>query len=367
MKIGILTFHRADNYGAVLQNYALVESLKKLNQEVYTIDFRTDVIEKQYNVKVFPKSTKNIVKWIYKLIISLLTYNKHRTRKESFNTFRDKNINMTKSYYSSEMTEELLGFDAYITGSDQVWNEKIIKDENIEIYTLGFVNNFPKISYAASAGSCQYISAKMIEYISKLSSILVREKELKEFLIEKQSNQVKVVMDPVFLLSQELWKSKLSNENKSKNYILLYFIDSNINSTIKIAKDIAKLRSKKIIYPVDYNKKLLFNGKCALEKGPFEFIELIQNADFVVASSFHAVAFSIIFEKNFIVIPHEKTGRRILDLLTNLGLSQRIVLSYEDYLKKKDSLNNIDYTLIRKKIDCLRSDSLESLKKALNI
>ena len=128
MKIGIITFHRADNYGALLQTYGLQEAVRKLGHDVEIIDYRCDAIENAYVYKKIPKLRKKIVKWLFDLLIRNPKKNNKRDRCQSF---RKKYLHMTDSVKTIEERKTIQkSFDVIITGSDQIWNSKITKGKD---------------------------------------------------------------------------------------------------------------------------------------------------------------------------------------------------------------------------------------------
>ena len=364
MKIGILTFHRADNYGAVLQNYALQETLQTIGEQPVTIDYRTSNIERWYQVKIFEKRG-GVLYRLKNTIWNIYRYNQSIKRKKAFEHFRNKMLNVSEEVNKGNIEQVCDEFDIFICGSDQVWNENIIGLEDIDIYSLKFAKNKYKASYAASAGVTDSISEALLERIGELNYITVRETTLSRFL-HKKGLDVVTVCDPVFLISRTDWCKKVGNvkyRNNRAPYLFLYYIDSHRKETCQIARYIAHQRNLKIVYPTAKCKYTLGLGNCVYDEGPFEFILDIINADYVVASSFHAIAFSILFHKEFVVVLHDTTGERVKDLLEKVGLQERIVKGADDFKKREQSFRNIDY----KKVDTILADwkksSLLELRK----
>ncbi|WP_455617471.1 polysaccharide pyruvyl transferase family protein [Eisenbergiella sp.] len=365
MKIGILTFQRANNYGAMLQNYALKTVLERANPAwlVETIDYRCWEIEKNYEVHLLPRNALYRLSAIKSLFLNILNYRLEITRKYRFAVFRNK-LNLGDEIIKQTLDKLQEMYDIVICGSDQVWNIEIIGEDNVDVYNLNIIDTLIKASYAASAGSASNLTKKMIVGIRNLCCVSVREQSLYEVL-KKNGIKSKVVCDPVFLLQSYEWealKEPLSSRQKSK-YLFLYYIDSRRIEAMKIASSIRKKYRYKVVYPVPRTKdSIKYGGRCVYDASPQKFLSLLANAEIVVASSFHAVAFSIIFEKQFIVIPHEKTGSRVIDLLVKFDLQDRIVNSYEEYIRHEKELNtSINYSMIRQKINKWRYESLEYL------
>lgn len=364
MKIGILTFHRADNYGAILQNYALQNILTLSGFQAVTIDYRSRNIEKWYQIRIIERNG-GVLHCIKGTLLNCYNYTQSVKRKKAFDYFRKRMLLISNSVDQNSIKQILDDYDIFICGSDQVWNEKIIGKEDVKVYSLQFVEHKYKASYAASAGSTKYLSKEILSDISKLNYITVRETSLSNFLMKKKINAVPVC-DPVFLMDKVQWSTILEplvQKHNLNSYLLLYYIESHRKETCQIAKYIAKRKGLKIIYPSRKCKDSLGVGKCVYDDGPFEFVSDIAHADFVVASSFHAVAFSIIFHKEFVVILHDTTGDRVKDLLEKVGLEERIITGIEDYEDKENSFKLIDYSKVDSMLTEWRNYSLTELMK----
>ena len=174
---------------------------------------------------------------------------------------------------------------------------------------------------------------------------------------------VKVVLDPVFLLTAKEWEEYLIDRYKfNKDYILAYYLQKN-EVYNNLLDEISKKNNLKIVN-FERRKKgnnILFNCYTA---GPLDFVSLIKNSRTVVTSSFHTVVFSIIFHKDFFVVPHSETGSRVVSLLQQLDLTDRIITNNEQ-LKNIDYSKKIDWKNVDKKLDVLRQDSFNWLVKAI--
>ena len=225
MKIGIVTFHRAWNYGAKLQAYALQKRLNN-NYETTILDYRCERIERQYYSRStgILASLKTCAKWIIRYPIMRV----HHLRKLKYKKFDYEYFLTNSKIYTPENIETANGdFDAFVAGSDQIWNTDITdKDMN---YFLAFAPSNKRFSYAASFGGKQFDPQERKEianYLENFQSILVREKTGKDFLESLNiSPEIDVVLDPVFLLSREEWIEEFSLKDKRKEkYILVYLV-----------------------------------------------------------------------------------------------------------------------------------------------
>lgn len=350
--VAIITFHTADNYGAVLQNYALQKAIIQLGSVPITIDYQCFEINKVYRIHFYFSSLKAFIS-------STLNINGSIKRKKRFKAFRNAFIKRTSPCDADTIEKIGEKYDVYITGSDQVWNIDIIDKNNINAYTLGFVKNHTRCSYAASAGEGVIYDKEILSKLKDLDMITVREKSLHDYL-NAIGIKSSIVCDPVFLITQDKW-STLLLKNRRNNYLFMYYLDSQSTLCEKIANMISKERKLSICSTAKINKRNILNKYKAYSDGPQEFLSDIYYSNFVVASSFHATAFAIIFEKDFVSVLHKKTGSRVKDLLEYLGLQDRIIADENDF--SINLLTPIDYKRVNSKLAEWRSESLKILKE----
>lgn len=365
-KIGTVTFHNAHNYGAMLQAYALQEILSKENK-VSIINYRNNLIDNQY--KLFRPFSKDIIKSAKNFVGDLIKYSTNKKRFDKFNSFMTDNLNLSKEYKNKEdLFSENLDYDVMITGSDQVWNPGIV-GELSDVYTLNFgKDNIKKVSYAASVGNAKLIENNKEEFkakISKIDNISVREKDAQNELTKVIEKTVEVVLDPTLLLTQEEWNEKIKNcKEEKEKYILAYVVEKD-EEYIKILNELSEKTGLKVIHfskrNVGYNNVL----RNAYTDGPFEFVNLIKNAEYVIATSFHATVFSVIFNKKFFIIPHKTTGARVTNLLNLLKIENRTCRTLEEF-KKIDYNFKTDWKKVNKLLEYERNKSLDWLNKAIN-
>ena len=326
-KIGILTFHDADNLGAVLQAYALKTVIEKdCGAVAEIIDYKCNKItETKYVQK--GSGLKNLIKYIP---VSVYYYIKRR----SFMKFRNGKLGCSEASYTKENIKKTESdYDIFITGSDQIWNPECSGDDYT--YLLDFVSdNSKKYSYAASIGNYDISKAgsKWLELIKDYSGISVRENSAYEQLEACGISNVKVHADPVMLLSQEDWKSVMSEPIIKEKYVLVYMVLPDVN-VMKKATEYAKKHNCKVIS----NKTSL---EFILHNSPSEFLSWIYNADYVFTNSFHGTAFSLILNKKFFSDTEMVGGginKRVVDLLEAAKTDNSIELmknSALEYLKE---------------------------------
>lgn len=363
MKIGIITFHNAHNYGAMLQAFALSKKLKENKTlEIKIINYYNYKIYKQY--KIIRPFCKNPLRLLKRLYEDITNYNLKKKRYKNFNIFITTKCKLSNKTFSKEETEkECNDYDVLITGSDQVWNPQIVGQLS-DIYTLNFgKKQIKRISYAASVGDPMQINLKKDEFFEKLSLldfISVREVETQNKLSEIIKKPIEVVLDPTLLIEKEDWDKEIENiPSEKEKYILAYVIEPD-EEYFKIVNDLSIKTGLKVIHFGIKNKGYKYVLKSAYTEGPLEFVNYIKNAEFVVATSFHATVFSIIFNKKFWIIPHRKTGGRVTNLLDKLNISSRAISSFDDFTKKNYD-ENIDYDKTNIILEEERKKSIEWL------
>lgn len=340
-QVGIINYHRALNYGAVLQAYALQQSLFNLGYDNAIIDYNSPAIKKQYKLK-FPSSVKNI-----KFNLAYLLRIKRAVR---FKKFRKNNLVMTKQCNIKSIDNYGSLFKNVIVGSDQVWN---LPTNNFDLnYLLKFVNSASKkISYAASMGKSTVSESEVKAFTNNLkefSHISVREQKAKELLSGLYKQDISVHLDSVFLLDKSNWKSIIGKAPNEK-YVLVYQLIKS-ETLLKYARELAKTYNCKIFIISKSLSGSLYNKNGIIDKsncGPQEFLSLLYYAEHVVTNSFHGTAFSVIFNKKFNVefVKSADVNSRFTNILSKFKLEDRIL---EPNKKIQTDFN--DYTEINLKI-----------------
>ncbi|WP_406683885.1 polysaccharide pyruvyl transferase family protein [Seonamhaeicola sp. MEBiC1930] len=367
MKIKTITCHEVYNHGASLQEYALLKYLQNSGHDAETIHYKPHYLSNHFNL--FRVSNgfykKNIVlKFIY-LTIKLPTRLKSLKRKKSFDNFSKLYIKSTSKLYktNADLKTNIPEADAYICGSDQIWNSFFDNGKDPAFY-LDFVpNNKLKISYAASFAIDELeesIKHFVKEKISRLNAISVRESSGINILNNLGIQNCTQVLDPVFLLDKENWLPLMSNNKEPKPYVFVYDFDSN-----PLIKQMAlKLKKEHNWNIVTVNENINYANKNYFLKGPDIFLSLVYNASFVISNSFHAVAFSIIFQKDFVVFNRlYKINTRMRDMLDSIGLRQLLML--DENMVNKHKINNINYKITQTHLDNLKQTSKQFLENAL--
>lgn len=357
MKIGILTFHCAHNYGAVLQCYATQEFLRGKGYDVEVINYRPYYLLRPYQLFNYRRVLcKNPIRLIKKFIQELLLFPVRYKRWCAFEGFINEQLQL-----GSIVTNKSLPKDCgvYLIGSDQVWNPKITNGfDDVYFGQFPFAKAMKRyVAYAASMEAKKLEDEEISFYKSRLSNfdaISVREKELLSLLQVHVDQPIKQVLDPTLMVSSDLW-DKLSSKKKIKGkYVVVYQVRNNKN-TLRIANYIANQLNAKVVVLVAW---LQINYQNTYQtSSPEDFVNIIRNAACVVTTSFHGTAFSIIFNRPFYTVRlNDGADSRSSSLLESLGLENRMI-----NIDDSPVFTTIDYTAVNPILNSLRQQSQEFL------
>ena len=359
MKIGIITYHRAHNYGAVLQCYALQEILKQFGADVSVINYKQPHIERVYSPNF---SIKHIIKLLLlfrlaSLKLYLSNIRKLYFRKYNFNRFRKKHLNCTEECNDNNIPQD---FDRYIIGSDQVWSIHCTKTFD-KIYWGGFKRKTSSklFGYAISCNGDfhKFIDNKTVCYYFNLfDDITFRELKEKKEIEEATGIRKNLSIDPTLLTDEKIWSPFLKPKWEHKKYVVVYQIRRLKNSPMMLefkAQEYAKKHNLEIVnlsgmyYAVD------------------DFVSLIKYAHCVFTSSYHATIFSIIFERPFYTfLLHDNHDERYKSLLLKLNLSDHLVNQFSETSDHVPIITNIKET--KRNLDFIKADSILYLKKIIS-
>ncbi|MDR1896538.1 MAG: polysaccharide pyruvyl transferase family protein [Prevotellaceae bacterium] len=363
MRIKTITCHEVYNYGASLQEYALLAYLKSQGHSAEAIHYKPDYLSGHFNLKaISPTYNKLGIRQLY-LLAKLPGRLKGLKRKKAFDVFSQKYIPANGLKYTSneELKQQLPDADAYICGSDQIWNPLFPNGKDASFY-LDFVpGDKLKIAYAASF-AVEEIDENQKTFVRdkvrRLDAVSVRETSGVEILKNTGIENAIQVVDPVFLLPAAHWHDEFVQPIAEK-FIFVYDFDS--NPLIKLhAKKIAKKTGYKIF---TINKNIRYVNRNFYLEGPETFLSLIYNAQYVITNSFHAIAFSLIFEKQFFEIDRiENINTRMRDLLNLFGLEQRMINDATNL----DVIQEINYQEIHPQIKIAAEKSKQFLARNLS-
>lgn len=355
MKIGIATYHRAHNYGAVLQAIALRNVIEKMGHEAVFVDYWPKYHESKYKLFSWYKIFHANLREIYNYLTFIIKYYKARKRRiDKFESFFHKYVYP----YCTPINDS---FDIVIYGSDQIWRrQREINSYNPFYFGDNDLTTTTHVSYAASMGKLPKSSEEgeqICRMVSHLKYISVRESDLKAYLNTIGVKDVRVDLDPTLLLSQSEWERLFPIMPKSTSpYALVYIMGGNGFNLSEVEK-FAKARQLKLIVLRGYaNTKETDN--CITTADPSEFLSLIKGASYVFSSSFHGVAFSVIFRKPFYAsfLSNEGRARSLMEML---GIENRLLPPCSAIPKVDD----IDYTKVEETLNVLRTESFQYLNK----
>lgn len=363
MKIGILTFHRAENFGAVLQVYALQRFLQEKGHEVQVIDYRNRHIEAMYHI--FNPYVLFLRKNIFKSLIAYLSRFRNvggrKQCKRKYEHFRNEYLKISGRCKNVVDVADL--YDCIIAGSDQIWNLHLTGglDSN---YFLAYKKGEgkKKIAYAASSetdpkGLISCHRDEIGRCLDDFDFLSVREESLRDELSACTENEIKVCLDPTFLLKADDYK-RMAGSGGYGRYVLVYHMTP-IPEGAALAERIAADNGLDIV-----EIHMGYGGTCdrrhKFNLGPFEILGYIVHADTVITSSFHGLALSLIMKKNVWVIDKGNNTRQ-RNLLSLLHLDDRFLRSIDGF---KDE--DIDYSVAGELLERHIAESADFICNALD-
>ena len=365
MKIGILTFHRAHNYGAMLQAYALHRVLSNMGHDVEFISYRQDAIENAY--KPFPSniSLKNgIISNIKTLVATLIKYPRCITRIEAFKSFAKQYLPESVPYSKIKLQKAVLKYDAIFFGSDQIWTTRFLGTFD-PVFWGNVKCQGKKIAYAPSMEMTSFTEAQIRfikQNIRNFDAVSIREQSMQDIFEGLLGIKFPKVLDPTLLCEISDYQPILSKRIHGKeNFVLLYQVGPDKLSE-NLARKIAEDNQLDLII-ID-SKVDLYKRKESLDGiGPDGFVSLFRDATVVITNSFHGTAFSLIFERPFISVLVKGRETRIKSLLDIAGLENRSI--YDSESGYPGDIMNIDYSIVRVNLKKEKSKSIEFIKTAL--
>lgn len=371
MKVGLITYHSAYNFGSVLQAYATQEVIKNLGHDVSIINYRMPSQKNFYSL--FPKSLGK--KHVLINMLMLPTVGKRILRQEKYEALFVDVFNLTEEICEPEEFGRFSNtFDVYVSGSDQIWNNK--SNEYIGVdwkkymgpYLLDFTSR-KKVSFASSPESMTKAEIEQIkDELLKFSKISCREQWSSDLLHNVLKSDIETVLDPTLLLRKKEWlnfASGWSNKYTNKKYIFYYVFKGirGLNKDLERVCDLAEKKGMQVITSVPLSfvipRKNLIN---AIDADSRDFIGLIYNAEYIITNSYHGTLFSVNLNKNFYSLQSEKIEySRVEQMAKRLGFSDRVIYS----LDSVDLNSNIDFIEINKNIDYYSKKSIDFLREAL--
>ena len=341
MKIALLTYFHALSYGATLQTYATIKALESLGHEVWLINlYIPQPMASFKRILLLPKAFKN---WKFRK-----KYFKH----------------ITRHYASSEVLRKNPPVaDLFMIGSDQTWNADISLNK-VSSFFLDFVkDNDKKVTYAASFGKeCiegnNWITRKrIIELLKQFKYIAIRETSGKQLLAKEGIDSVQVI-DPVLLFPHY---DEFVGNPKQRDEIVLFKVDKT-NAFYSKAKEVGRMASMPILSLGSLRRER--GIKCPYPSGVEGWIRGIASAKYVLTDSFHGLVISLLYHRQFVILPGMASRiTRLRSLLQLVGLEDRIMSTDDSAQSILDKLQiPIDYSRVDRTLEKERKMSWEYLR-----
>lgn len=352
MKIGILTFHRAHNYGAVLQCYALQETLKRMGHDVYVIDYRQPWIEEFYKyfsfkmMKLRASEPGGVFSYIRNCIKKFLW---SPYRRNYFTGFTDRYLNLT-SPCTYTIPQDM---DCYVIGSDQLWSLHCLGGSFDDVYLGEFARpqGSRLIGYAISADvrSVEMLAGSGIASLRSFDALSMREERIASMVSTLYGSKCPTCLDPTLLTDENVWAPVINEKWKERRYVLIYEVRWN-----KETKGRLRRKAEELARKIGDCEVIDLTG---MKYPVTDFVSLFKFARYVVTTSFHGIVFSILFETPFYALPLWDTyDLRYRELLNVLGLEERLV-SHKADLQPVD----MDFLHAKEKLACMKKSSVEFL------
>jgi hypothetical protein len=359
-KVGIITWHYYGNYGSALQSYALQTMICKQGYSCELINYR--------KLKFKSSRLKTVLKYILSYISIILPKEKKTRYSYSFIRFQYDFLKQSKRTYNAETLKKFNSkYEVFVCGSDQIWAPNVFDP----VYFLSFVNDKkPKIAYAPSIGLNSIPDSLHDDYnklLSRFNCLSVREKRGAELIKNICNLEAEVLLDPTFLLDKIEWQRIAINPVINEEYIFCYFLGKN-KAHREAVKKIASQLKCKIISVLHFDMDREFADFLDEFAGPREFLGYVKNAKLIYTDSFHGMAFSINFNKNFYVFERfsstDNIGQnsRIHNILNKLGLNDHLI-KYDNPICR---INEIEYDDVNILLEDERKKSINYLKNSIS-
>jgi len=353
-KFALLSFHKSENYGAILQAYALQRKLEELGCSAEYLDYPS------HNQMTLPRKILNLAN---RTVRSMLGYRRRAKRTQQFRFENIKTAKLGDSEYCG-----------YIVGSDQVWHPEYLASSD-DFFLLPFVvGDVDKFSYASSFGLGKLPEPSLKKYryyLSKFKFLGIREQSGLN-IAKAMHLEATLTPDPTLLLDDVEWSKLAAPRQVSKNYIFCYVMQGD-NATAGYVERVAKSLKEsqfpdcEIIFMGDKEFKKLRPGyHLVTDAGPREFMSYIKHADLVITSSFHGTCFSLNFGRPFLTIQRadNPVNSRIIDLLEKVGAYDRFVFSNSEIADLP--MGKPDYSLINRRLSSFVESGIEFLKNIVD-
>ena len=351
-----------NNYGSILQAYALQKRLRELGG----------------NPVIIRKEAPGKGSFIYSLWAilrpqkhySLFQRIKKEKQKKKFYIKNSKISHFINTYLSVTDINDIERFkrnvsesDVFLAGSDQIWN--VLNSTLSSWYSLQWMDSKKKYSYAASIGLDKLTELQNKLYfdgLAEFQTISLRESQAVKLLTPLfKGKNVRQDLDPTLLFDGSFWRKMESERLIKEPYVFVYMLRPDMN-VIELAKQVAKKKGNKVIYTGLYSDKM--SGVTTIcDAGVEEFLSYIDNAEAVITNSFHGTVFSVLFNKPFLSVKLETTSSRVESFLSMTGLESRLV----EAPCPRNSIPEVDYERVEHILELERKKSLDYLAKICGV
>lgn len=378
-KIGVSTVFNINNYGSVLQTYALQKQLEQLGYIPYVISIPTTgkhgtikriirLLKLGLRILRYPSLFKTTIR--IKQSGELISLKTSANLKAKYKTFISENLQISElpDKALKKEAEQNINY-AYISGSDQIWSGGMMIVDNMFRYFLRFAPRHKRIAYAPSFGGtiAYYNKTRYKKYINEIPYLSIRELLGAAEIKSLTGRDAVVALDPTLLVENEFWKERAILPDTNEDYILCYFLNEPSPLAIKHIEHLTNKYNYKIKL-IPYSNTLCEKFDVEVcEPSPFEFLGYFDKAKFVCTDSFHGVAFSLSYNKDFFIYHREYTHSyvqtsRIDSILALTELNDRLIEN-DDFNSLEDK---IDYITVNEKLTNRRKISLDFLTNSLD-
>ncbi len=366
MKVAVTTLHHVRNYGSLLQTYATQKTVEKLGHSCEIIDYIPRGLTLKYGILTI-KSQGNIVKDFVRKSAAALFFS---IQQATMINFLKKNVTLSKKKYSNflELKNDPPIADAYISGSDQIWNTQNYNlPDDVKGYYLQYVPQGKiKLAYASSIGKDEFSQEEKVnvkEYLKDFKAVSVRENSAVSMLEEIGVENAVHVLDPTLLLTKQEWLEFLGNHKKEKEpFIFVY----NLNRNAHVKNFALKLAEQKGLKIINFSDTLDFmsGAENRIHNTVFDFLYYLSDAEYIVTDSFHGTAFSVNLGKQFISFAAPRFNSRLLSILELFGLEDRFLTEFDGTV---DAIyKDIDKEKVQNKLSVERERCINFLKQNLS-
>ena len=335
MNIGILTLPLYNNYGGILQAYALKTILEQRGHHPYLLKRYSDTTAWAFYLKKILGAI-GVSRYSGKRYISITKF-----VKREFLT--SPNLLSHSDFIRATTT---LNLNAIIVGSDQVWRKDFCIGSGMDYFLNLDSSNIKRISYAASFGVDTWDFSMdetntIKKCLSLFSGISLREKTYIPTLFQHTGYKAQTCLDPTLLLNADHYKQFIDKRPIAEDYTFVYWLGAQdeLHKHLPKGSKIVQIR--------------LNDPKCCSIE---EWLTYLYYANDIITDSFHGCVFSLLFHKKLMVFKNRNGGiSRLISLFSMFEIEE--LLNNPTY--------QIDYNKFEQLLAIHREHSISFIKKSL--